>query len=57
MGQYTVGRMWHLVCIRKCVGGRWSVEGRCRAEVGDALDVSGGYKCRAVFVSGVVAGL
>ena len=39
MGQSRVGRMWNVVCIRKCVGGRWSVEGRCKLDVGDASDV------------------
>ena len=31
--------MWNVVCIRKCVGGRWSVEGRCMLDGGDASDV------------------
>ena len=33
--------MWCLVCIRNCVGGYWTVDGRCRAEAGDALEVEG----------------
>ena len=41
MAKTTVGRMWHVVSIRKCVGGRWVVEGRCMADAGHALDVVG----------------
>ena len=41
MEQWRVSRMWNVVCIRKCVGGRLSVEGRCMLDVGNALDVVG----------------
>ena len=33
--------MRDVVCIRKCVSGRWSVESRCMADGGGALDVVG----------------
>ena len=41
MAQYTMGRMWCLVCIRKCVGGRWTVDGKWKGEAGDVLEAEG----------------
>ena len=41
MTQFMVGTLWIVVCIRKCVGGRWKAEGRCRAGAGHVLEADG----------------
>ena len=37
MAQDMLGRMWIVVCIRKCVGGRRIEGGRCIGEAGAVL--------------------